>query len=65
MSYDCDDCKGAGTVLRRIGGRPNAPLHRVRCWTCNGNGLDPAKFFRWGDHPDLPSVPPSAAEGRQ
>lgn len=22
----------------------------VRCWECNGNGLDPAEFFSWGDH---------------
>lgn len=50
--YDCEDCSGTGrdeakTIVMRKRECDHIPY--VRCWTCNGNGLDPAKFFRWSE----------------
>lgn len=47
----CTDCNGTGadakkTAAARKNGRCD-DLSYVRCWTCNGNGLDPAAFFDW------------------
>ncbi len=42
----CPDCKGSGVdaaktkSYRKGGGNGN-----VRCWTCNGNGLDDIYYF--------------------
>ena len=51
MKHLCPDCKGTG----KDKGKTEAMLkaHQidkgsyVRCWSCNGNGLDPTKYFRW------------------
>jgi DnaJ-class molecular chaperone len=47
----CKDCKGTGADIaktRRLSGDGY-----VMCWSCNGGGLDPAEYFRWGPHPPL------------
>lgn len=38
-----DESKTAAAIERR---QIDAPAY-IRCWPCNGNGLDPAKFFNW------------------
>ena len=47
----CSDCNGTGadrakTLEARRRGLADGRSY-VRCWTCNGNGLDPAAYFRW------------------
>lgn len=47
----CSDCNGTGankakTLTARRGGAIDRRSY-IRCWTCNGNGLDPAAYFRW------------------
>lgn len=66
MTHLCPDCKGTGRDEAKTEARAAEDAvfrHRVkhhgsyiRCWTCNGNGLDPAEYFRWGPHPPLSSV---------
>ena len=56
MMY-CVDCNGTGkdTAKTEAHAKRDAEFrHRVkhhgtyvRCWSCNGNGLDPAEFFTW------------------
>lgn len=47
----CSDCNGTGAdrqktlSLRRRGSIDRGSY--ISCWTCNGNGLDPAAYFRW------------------
>jgi hypothetical protein len=47
----CRDCNGSGadavktTAARKRGDCDGAAY--IRCHACNGNGLDPAAFFRW------------------
>ncbi len=63
MIHPCPDCRGTGRDEKKTKklAREDAEFaHRVkhhgtyiRCWTCNGNGSDPAENFRWGPHPPL------------
>lgn len=46
----CTDCNGTGadaakTMAARKSGQADSRSY-IRCWTCNGNGLDPAAYFR-------------------
>ncbi|HYG24482.1 MAG TPA: hypothetical protein VEH04_17015 [Verrucomicrobiae bacterium] len=47
----CPDCKGTGCdvdATRRA--RRRSLIDRrsyITCGSCNGNGLDPAAYFRW------------------
>lgn len=51
--YRCDDCKGTGADAAKTAAALKAgTIDRgsyIRCWMCNGNGLDPMKFFNWSD----------------
>lgn len=47
----CSDCNGTGadrakTLAARRRGDCDGRAY-IRCWACNGNGLDPAAYFRW------------------
>ena len=47
----CTGCNGTGadrakTLAARSRGDCDGRAY-IRCWTCNGNGLDPAAYFRW------------------
>lgn len=51
----CPDCRGSGadakeTAEARRRGQCDR-LSYIRCWTCLGNGLDPAAYFRWTNTP--------------
>lgn len=53
--HHCPDCRGTGADDKKTKkalkqGRIDRGSY-IRCWTCNGNGLDPATYFRWGPHP--------------
>jgi DnaJ-class molecular chaperone len=39
----CNSCKGTGAK----DGKRRADGTWIRCWACNGNGLDPAEYFNW------------------
>ena len=42
----CPSCKGTGADFAKT--KKLADKHGyVRCWDCNGNGLDPAAYFNW------------------
>ena len=43
----CKDCAGTGANIKKTLARPEWESGYVRCHTCNGNGLDPAKYFSW------------------
>ncbi len=48
--YSCPNCGGSGadkkkTDAARRAGNIDAKSY-IRCWNCNGHGLDPIKFFR-------------------
>lgn len=47
----CPDCKGTGADAKKTADARRKGLldggAYIRCWTCNGNGLDPAAYFRW------------------
>jgi hypothetical protein len=51
----CPQCNGTGcdeaktAAMRK---REPASTGSIRCWNCNGNGLDPAAYFRWNDATD-------------
>ncbi len=55
MNYNCDDCNGTGKDQKKtlaLAKNDAEFAYRVKhhgsyvmCWSCNGNGLDPAKFF--------------------
>ncbi len=57
MTHYCIGCGGTGRDDRKTAERAKEDAefaHRVKhhgtyvsCWTCNGNGLDPAEYFRW------------------
>ncbi len=34
----------------------------IACWNCNGNGLDPAKFFNWSEKRNENDLPPPSAD---
>jgi len=47
----CPDCNGTGadrvkTLAARRSGHADSRSF-ISCWSCNGNGLDPAAYFRW------------------
>ncbi len=52
----CTDCKGTGADIKKTLKLKSWETGYVRCWTCNGGGLDPAEYFCWGLHPELPRV---------
>lgn len=43
----CPSCKGTGADLKKTLHRDVSDGSYVRCWDCNGNGLDPAAYFKW------------------
>ncbi len=51
--YLCSHCHGTGAdpdrtfAARRTGDCDDRSY--IRCWNCNGNGLDPAAYFRYSD----------------
>jgi DnaJ-class molecular chaperone len=48
----CPDCKGTGADLAKTTARDRLDPHAlgyIRCWTCNGNGLDPSAYFNWSE----------------
>lgn len=51
----CPDCHGSGRDAKRTADALRRHLidkgSAIRCWTCNGNGLDPAAYFRWSAPP--------------
>lgn len=57
MSHPCPSCNGTGRDEQKTAAHVERDAefrHRVkchgsyiRCWNCNGNGLDPAAYFRW------------------
>ncbi len=50
MPHYCPDCHGSGADAAKTAKHRKSSGDRhstVRCWTCNGNGLDPAAYFRW------------------
>lgn len=47
----CPDCRGTGadrakTIAARQRGDCDSSAY-IRCWACNGNGLDPAAYFHF------------------
>ena len=66
MAHLCPDCQGTGAK------KVHADGSYTRCWTCNGNGLDPAAYFRWGSptgrlaspEPNIQNIPIRTPEGR-
>jgi DnaJ-class molecular chaperone len=46
----CVACKGTGADIDRTKARPAWEQGYVICNPCNGNGLGPAEYFRWGNH---------------
>lgn len=45
----CPDCKGTGADAAKTAAMQKREGDRhayIRCWSCNGNGLDPTAFFR-------------------
>jgi DnaJ-class molecular chaperone len=48
MPKYCEACRGTGRDDKRT---RELGLKRgdgyVRCWTCNGGGLDPTEFYTW------------------
>jgi DnaJ-class molecular chaperone len=43
----CPDCNGTGANIARTLKLKSWETGYVMCWTCNGNGLDPAAYFNW------------------
>ena len=47
----CLDCNGTGADrVKTLAARRKGICDRssyIQCWSCNGNGLDPAAYFRW------------------
>ena len=47
----CPDCNGTGADrVKTLAARRKGICDRssyIQCWSCNGNGLDPAAYFRW------------------
>jgi len=47
----CPDCKGTGAdAVKTADAYKRGHLYgggHIRCHACNGNGLDPAAYFRW------------------
>lgn len=47
----CSDCNGTGADRKKTAdARRKGICDRrsyIQCWNCNGNGLDPAAYFRW------------------
>ena len=41
----CPDCRGTGADLARTRQLKSYDSGYIRCWSCNGNGLDPAAYF--------------------
>lgn len=65
-THRCEACGGSGQDKKKtaeLAKRDAMFRHQVKhhgsyvsCWTCNGNGSDPAEYFRWGDHAPLPAA---------
>lgn len=45
----CPVCKGTGADAAKTAAmyRSGGYSGHIRCWNCNGNGLDPAAYFRF------------------
>lgn len=42
----CSDCGGTGADAKKTKALRDSSGGYVMCWTCNGNGLDPAAYFK-------------------
>jgi hypothetical protein len=51
----CPSCKGTGADIARTLAAPASSVGYIRCRPCNGNGLDPAEYFRWSDQAPTPA----------
>lgn len=45
----CPDCHGTGANIPATKALPTSSSDYIVCRACNGNGLDPAEYFTWGD----------------
>jgi DnaJ-class molecular chaperone len=52
----CSACKGTGADIEKTMKLTSSDSGYVRCWTCNGNGLDSAEYFRWGSPRKLEAI---------
>jgi DnaJ-class molecular chaperone len=44
----CTECNGTGADIKATLKMPEWEVGHVMCRACNGNGLDPAEYFRFG-----------------
>lgn len=62
LKYLCATCGGTGKdEVSTLRARMSSGY--IQCRPCQGNGLDPAKFFRWGAHPKLSNELQQLEEG--
>ena len=47
VGHLCPACEGTGADIARTLALPVGGHSYVMCRECNGNGLDPAAYFRW------------------
>jgi DnaJ-class molecular chaperone len=45
----CPSCNGTGADAEKTMHKDVTKGSYVRCWDCNGNGLDPSAYFRFKD----------------
>lgn len=49
--HNCPQCRGTGVDAERTRQARKSGLcdkhSYIRCWNCNGNGLDPSAYFNW------------------
>lgn len=45
----CQSCKGTGADIKKTLQKDVQKGSYIMCWDCNGNGLDPAAYFRFTD----------------
>ncbi len=53
ISKNCEECNGSGrdeAATKAMYKRESSSTGYIRCWNCNGNGLNPAYFFRWSSN---------------
>lgn len=43
----CCACHGTGADIAKTLARPMSDTGYVGCYSCNGNGLDPAEYLTW------------------
>jgi hypothetical protein len=43
----CEACRGTGADIKKTLALKSYDAGYIMCRVCNGNGLDPAEYFRW------------------